>query len=90
MDSDGLRLRLRRAPTRSIDANPEQNPQSSLNQTEPEMPFLASEDGKKKKKRKRNLLALKPRKASSASAEALESPFRTCGATETGVVTNWR
>ena len=59
------------APTRSIETNPEQNPQGSLNQTEPEVPFLINEDGKKKKKRKRNLLALKPRKASSAHVEPL-------------------
>ena len=52
------------------ETNPGQNPQGSL-KTEPEVPFLINEDGKKKKKRRRNLLALKPRKASSAYVEPL-------------------
>jgi hypothetical protein len=43
------------------------------------MPFLASEDGKKKKKRKRTLLALKPWKAPSSPVEPLRQGWLPIG-----------
>ena len=65
------------------ETNPGQNPQGSLNQTEPEVPFLINEDGKKKKKRRRNLLALKRLERELIAQESL---FLICGAAETEVV----
>ena len=70
------------------ETDPGQNPQGSLNQTEPEVPFLINEDGKKKKKkRRRNLLALKRLERELIAQESL---FLICGAAETEVVTTRR
>ena len=63
-----------------LETDPGQNPQDSLNQIGPEVPFLINEDGKKKKKkRRRNLLALKRLERELIAQESL---FLICGATE--------